>query len=113
MGNTVAVLLAGGQFALGCLRPACHRRKATVRVVGEAFSPPIAIAIAKQERPQLVLSDCRHDCKVFVESILEVTQETRWACLLVGNGSTSSNCCRASQGVGFGTVVMENDDPET
>src|SRR5262249_61282974 len=90
MANTVAVLLAGGTSLFRAYVRLVIEGRPQFRVVGEAFSAPIAIAIAKQKRPHLVLLDCRHSSEVFVESIRKVTNETGVACLLVRTADQAS-----------------------
>ena len=111
MGNTVGVLLAGGTSLFRAYVRLVIEGRPQFRVVGEAFSAPIAMAIAKQKRPNLVLLDCRGSTEVFVEAIRKVTYETGGACLLVRTADQASIVSERDRELGVEAVVMKDDDP--
>ena len=111
MGNRVMVLLAGStSFLRASIRLVIEGRP-RFQVVGEAFSPPIAIAIARQKKPQIVLLDYRHSGRVFFDAIQRITQENGGACLLVGTAEQGSIVAERARELGVGAFLMENDDP--
>lgn len=110
--NRVTVLLAGSSsFFRAYLRIVIEGRPG-FRVVGEAFSPSVAIAIAAQKRPQVVLLDYRHSGKVFFDSIRRVTEESGGACLLIGSAEQGPLVTERAMALGAAAVLVEDDDPD-